>query len=244
MTDHNVPSNLKSLNSQDSLAQDNVMAIAASAALCSLALKTPSGIFHWQSVDTNQHSEQILPAVADLLARAGIAKPDVIAVDIGPGAFTSVRVACGVAQGLALGWECGVMAVQSLTALAQQCSTLAPNAKTVACVLDARMNECYVAHYALTPVGVVQTRTPSLLAYEQVMNLQVDAVIGNAAAVLHQWQGLAAKVFDALPSAEGVLAQVLMQGRSALVFPEHLQPLYVRNQVALTTVQRAAGMVM
>jgi tRNA A37 threonylcarbamoyladenosine modification protein TsaB len=149
-----------------------------------------------------------------------------------------------VAQGLALGWECGVMAVQSLTALAQQCSTLAPNAKTVACVLDARMNECYVAHYALTPVGVVQTRTPSLLAYEQVMNLQVDAVIGNAAAVLHQWQGLAAKVFDALPSAEGVLAQVLMQGRSALVFPEHLQPLYVRNQVALTTVQRAAGMVM
>jgi tRNA threonylcarbamoyladenosine biosynthesis protein TsaB len=222
----------------------NVLAIAASAALCSLALRTPTGMLHWQSSDVNQHSEQILPAVAALLAQVGITQPDLIAVDIGPGAFTSVRVACGVAQGLALGWGCKVLAVQSLTALAQQAHVLNPDALSVACVIDARMNECYVAHYAVLNGDVVQTAAPQLMAYAAVLNLGVDCVIGNAGAVLPQWTSLAATVLDALPSAQGVLHQVASETAASAMLPEYLQPLYVRNQVALTAVERAAGQVL
>ncbi len=222
----------------------NILAIAASAALCSLALRTEQAVFHWRSSDVNQHSEQILPAVAGLLAQAGITQPDVIAVDIGPGAFTSVRVACGVAQGLALGWACPVLAVQSLSALAQQAQRLNQQLQTVACILDARMTECYVAHYAASPSGLVQIRPPALVAYEAVRDLAVDTVIGNAQAVLAQWLDLASSVYDAAPSAQGVLLQALRADAACVVLPEQLQPLYVRDQVALTAAQRTAGMVM
>ncbi len=235
------------LDSPDSLLLEkypNVLAIAASAALCSLALRTPKGLLHWQSSDVNQHSEQILPAVAALLAQAGIRKPDLMAVDIGPGAFTSVRVACGVAQGLALGWDCKVLAVQSLTALAQQARALNGAAASVACIIDARMNECYVAHYEVTQAGVLQSSAPQLMAYTAVENLGIDCVIGNAKAVLPQWDSLAATVLNALPSAQGVLQQAQAESIESPTLPEFLQPLYVRNQVALTAAERAAGQVL
>jgi tRNA threonylcarbamoyladenosine biosynthesis protein TsaB len=222
----------------------NVLAIAASAALCSLALRTSAGVLHWQSSDLNQHSEQILPAVAALLSQAGVKQPDLIAVDIGPGAFTSVRVACGVAQGLALGWGCKVMAVQSLTALAQQAQVLNPSANTLASIIDARMNECYVAHYAVLNGVVTQTAAPKLMPYAAVVNLNVACVIGNASAVLPQWASLAATVLDALPSAQGVLLQAFRETSASTMLPELLQPLYVRNQVALTAAERAAGQVL
>jgi tRNA threonylcarbamoyladenosine biosynthesis protein TsaB len=222
----------------------DVLAIAASAALCSLALRTREGVTHWQSTESNQHSEQLLPAVTGLLSQAGIDTVDLIAVDIGPGAFTSVRVACGVAQGLALGWQCEVMAVQSLSALAQQVWDLTGKSQTLACILDARMNECYVALYSLSPGGIIQTQPPRLIAYDAVKDLNVDTVVGNGAAALSQWATLAGSVYDALPSASGVLAYALQAKGAAAVQPEHLQPLYVRNQVALTAAQRAAGMVL
>jgi tRNA threonylcarbamoyladenosine biosynthesis protein TsaB len=230
----------------------NILCIAASTAQCSLVLKTSAGILSWHSAQTNQHSEQLLPAVSALLARAGLSQPDLIAVDIGPGAFTSVRVACGVAQGLALGWGCIVLPVQSLTALAHQASavTINPKHKTIACIIDARMNECYVARYAVQEVGhgvghdvcLIQSDAPTLLAYAQVMDLGVDCLIGNAAAVLTQWASLAATVIDAVPSAQGVLEAALaaIHSGETPVLPEFLQPLYVRNQVALTTAERTA----
>jgi tRNA threonylcarbamoyladenosine biosynthesis protein TsaB len=228
----------------------NILCIAASTARCSLLLKTPTSVLSWHSSQTNQHSEQLLPAVADLLAQAGLSKPDLIAVDIGPGAFTSVRVACGVAQGLALGWGCTVLPVQSLTALAHQASAVAtnPKHKTIACVIDARMSECYVARYALQALGqgagyggcLIQNDVPTLLPYAQVMDLGVDCIIGNASAVLTQWASLAATVIDAVPSAQGVLEAALaaLHSGEIPVLPEFLQPLYVRNQVALTTAER------
>ncbi len=226
----------------------NILAIAASTSLCSLALKTPLGVLSWHSQETNKHSEQLLPAVADLLRQAGLVKPDLIAVDIGPGAFTSVRVACGVAKGLALGWGCLVLPVQSLTALAYQAVAIHPTIVTLSCVIDARMSECYVAQYeVLANVGgfeVSQKHSPRLMAYETIKNLSADCVIGNAANVLPQWGSLEGKTIDAAPSAQGVLdaaVAVLHNGKKA-VLPELIQPLYVRNQVAYTAAERLAGL--
>ncbi len=200
-------------------------------------------------MDANQHSEQLLPGIASVLAQANLKKPDVLALDIGPGAFTSVRVACGVAQGLALGWGCPVVAVQSLTALAQQAlleqSAPACEGQTVSCIIDARMGECYVARYAWQAGRVVQLRPPSLMAYDAILPNQSDIVIGNAVAVIPQWADLAGQVVDAAPSAKGVLAQVisdLAQGTAQCLLPEQIAPLYVRNQVAFTAAQRLAGL--
>jgi tRNA threonylcarbamoyladenosine biosynthesis protein TsaB len=236
---------------QSQLAQNyaNILCIAASTSQCSLLLKTPTDSYAWRSDTVNQHSEQLLPAVAELLAKAGLSQPDLIAVDIGPGAFTSVRVACGVAQGLALGWDCPVLGVQSLTALAYQALAINKRLGNVTCVIDARMNECYVAKYGQIYSALKQTSPPRLVPYEAIKGLNTDTVIGNALLVVPQWRFLSNEtsascmVIDESPSAQGVLAAALaaLHDGAKTDSAETLQPLYVRDQVALTTEQRLAG---
>ncbi len=229
-----------------------ILAIAASTSLCSLSLKKADETYHWQSNQANQHSEQLLPAIAALLLQAGIHKPDLIAVDIGPGAFTSIRVACGVAQGLSLGWACPVLPVQSLTALAYQALyqngvERSTRIETVCAVLDARMSECYISHYTLNNTDQtltwIQATPPKLMACEKISNFSVDALIGNAGVVLPQWSSLAPVVIDAAPSSQGVLAAAIaqLQGGEEPFEAGYLQPLYIRDQVAYTSAQRLAG---
>ena len=90
------------------------------------------------------HSETLLPLLAELLAEGQLSLPqiDAIAFGCGPGAFTGLRVACGVAQGLAVAAELPVLPVVSLEAMAA-----ASGAESVLSLLDARMHEVYCAHY-------------------------------------------------------------------------------------------------
>src|SRR2546421_2081327 len=96
-----------------------------------------------------ESSERILGAVQAVLAEAGwrLADLDGIAFGAGPGAFTGVRIACGVAQGLALGADLPVVPVPTLLALAQEAWRERGATQVLAC-LDARMREVYVACYA------------------------------------------------------------------------------------------------
>ncbi len=231
------------------------LAISASTSVCCVLLDTPTQQYHWQTAQSNQHSEQLLPAIQNLLQQAGLTQVDCIAVDIGPGAFTSVRVACAVAQGLALGWGCGVLMVESLTALAyqhqqhqqhqQQHTQTTTQAHTlVLTVLDARMNECYAAMYHVEPHGhVTQTLPARLIPYDlQGFDAVYEHVIGNMADILPQWNVMGAAQTSAQPLASGVLMAAKMQLAHGVlpVLPEHILPLYVRNQVAFTTAERLA----
>ncbi len=96
---------------------------------------------------SSQHAEQILPLVDEVLAQAALTPQDitVIAFGQGPGGFTGLRVACGVAQGMAFGLQRPVVAVPSLLAVAQAAQQPAEWIQVV--LLDARMNELYVAAY-------------------------------------------------------------------------------------------------
>ena len=99
----------------------------------------------------NKHAERVLGLVAEVLEEAGLEKRaiGVVGFGAGPGSFTGLRVACGVAQGLAWALEVPVVALSNLEALAEHTlaeKPLAPG-KRVAAVNDARMNECYAAIY-------------------------------------------------------------------------------------------------
>ncbi|HKU48106.1 MAG TPA: tRNA (adenosine(37)-N6)-threonylcarbamoyltransferase complex dimerization subunit type 1 TsaB, partial [Burkholderiales bacterium] len=85
----------------------------------------------------NRHSELALPMLETLLGKD---KLDAVAFGAGPGAFTGLRIACGLAQGLAFARNLPVIGVSTLEALAQE--ALAP--RVVACI-DARMREVYYA---------------------------------------------------------------------------------------------------
>jgi tRNA threonylcarbamoyladenosine biosynthesis protein TsaB len=85
----------------------------------------------------NRHSELALPMLEALLGKSRL---DAVAFGAGPGAFTGLRIACGLAQGLAFARDLPVIGISTLEALAQECG--AP--RVVACI-DARMREVYYA---------------------------------------------------------------------------------------------------
>lgn len=192
------------------------------------------------------HSEAVLRDLRQLLAEAGLAVGalDAVAFGAGPGAFTGLRLACGVAQGIALGAGLGIAAVGSLQALALQ--TGAPR---VLVATDARMGEIYHAAFVADadgvpqPIGAPQCCTP----------LQLELPPGDwfgAGSAFRAWpEELEARTCGRLvacrpdlhPRAEEVArlgARLAMHG--ALLAPELAAPLYVRDKVALTTAERLA----
>lgn len=217
-----------------------------------------------------QASASLLPVVQDLLARAvwPLASLDAVVFGRGPGSFTGLRTACAVAQGLAYGARSAerpqglpVLPVDTLLALAESACGLRQQAglpvpATVAALLDARMDEIYVALYAVPPapgstwipLASPALCTPEALADHLSANLPVglslaagDCLLaGNAPAVYAQrLLGLPGERQPALPTAQALLrlAPDLLAEGGAVAAHDAL-PLYVRDKVAQTTAER------
>jgi len=107
---------------------------------CSVALWIDGEIAGVEERAGHAHSERVLPMLGRLSAAAGvsIAQLDAVAFGAGPGSFTGLRIACGIAQGLALARGLPVLGVSTLEAMAEESGA----ARVVAC-LDARMHEVY-----------------------------------------------------------------------------------------------------
>jgi tRNA threonylcarbamoyladenosine biosynthesis protein TsaB len=115
-------------------------AIETSGDWCSVALWTEAGISGLELRAPNRHSELALPMLERLLASAGLsaARLDAVAFGAGPGSFTGLRIACGIAQGLAFARDLPVLGVSAFEAIAEESAAQ----RVVACI-DARMREVY-----------------------------------------------------------------------------------------------------
>ena len=102
-----------------------------------------------------QHTQLALPWAEQLLAEAGIKKSqlDAIAVGVGPGAFTGVRLAVALVQGIALALDKPVLPVSTLAALAMQGADL--KCDRILAAIDARMGEIYCAEFRLDADNLV-----------------------------------------------------------------------------------------
>jgi tRNA threonylcarbamoyladenosine biosynthesis protein TsaB len=185
--------------------------------------------------------------VQDLLREAGVALADcdAIAFGAGPGSFTGVRTACGVAQGLAFGARLPVLPLVTLEAMAEACR-VRTGAADVLAVLDARMGEVYWAQYRWS--GAWETVcAPALSAPDAVAPLSADglAACGNGFAAYPD-------AFAGKPFAAGAHADILPHARELAVTAvaalaagravpaDEAQPLYLRNKVAYTSAERQA----
>lgn len=141
-----------------------LLAIDTATEGCSAALSIDGQLLTRLSVEPRRHAELILPMIDELLAEAGLSirQLDAIAFGRGPGAFTGVRIATGVVQGIAFGADLPVLRVSTLRALAQRCYAEFGQ-QQVLCAFDARMNEVYWAIYQL------QDGIARLLGEEQVV---------------------------------------------------------------------------
>src|SRR5258706_7642337 len=122
----------------------NLLALDTSTEYCSAALLRGEELTHREAHAVQRHSELILPMIEDLLGAGGLELEQFDGIDFGagPGSFTGLRIACGVAQGLAFGAGLPVVPVGTLIALAQESGA----SRVIAC-LDARMGEVYHAAY-------------------------------------------------------------------------------------------------
>ena len=220
-----------------------ILAIETTTELASAALFVEDQMFVRELSGVQTHSQGILPAIQSLLTEAGISLADcnAIAFDCGPGAFTGIRTACGIVQGLAFGADLGVIPVISLHAMALAAAQQSTMTDYV-CVLDARMNEVYWAHYRFSGNECVELSPPTLSRLDGVL-LQDQAsralvVLGNGLELPSHLAHCAHVKF--MPHAVQVAKLGLFGFHAGLsVAPDYAQPLYLRNKIALTTVERS-----
>jgi len=221
-----------------------LLAFDTSTELCSAALSLDGDCRERAEMAGNRHSQLLLPMVTGLLAEAGLQLRDLdgIAFGMGPGSFTSLRIGCGIAQGLALGAELPVVGIVSLEALAQG----QPGERIYAC-LDARMREVYCAAYRRTADGWQCELPPTVCLPEAVPAPGGHGWIGCGSgfaahsAVLEARLGSALTTVraDAWPQARAIAELALPRFAAGEgVPPDRAEPLYVRDKVALKKSER------
>ena len=243
-----------------------IMALDTSTSTCGVALFfEENGVIDIQTrhlEGSSGHAASILPLISDLLKHVGIAKTDLnaIAFGQGPGAFTGLRVACGVSQGIGMALNIPLLPVGALVSAAARCITGVPQLLVPA--LDARMNEVYLACYAMrSPEHIQVIQTPVLLRAEDALGFVQERkeqwlrASGLNVEVKLCAQGWSLVDVDDIsqsgcswidpqggPDAETVARiglQMFARGEGRL--PEHASPFYLRDKVAFNTAERERG---
>jgi tRNA threonylcarbamoyladenosine biosynthesis protein TsaB len=222
-----------------------IFALDCSTEYCSVALFDGDKIVARDEHAGQRHSERILAMVDEVLREAAVKLVDLsaIAFGSGPGSFTGLRIAAGVAQGLAFGANVPVIPIPTLFALAQ-----ATQRRRVLAVLDARMGEVYAAAYervggewqtVFAPCLCKPNAVPSLpdglwngvgsgfSAHCEVLRERFAAQLGEVDATRYPHASEIAR-----------LATVRLQDACPA---EKALPLYIRDKVALTERERGVG---
>ena len=121
-----------------------LLALDTATEACSVALNIDGELTEHYELLPRRHSRELLPMVEKIIAAAGLSltQLDAVAFGCGPGAFTGLRVATAMAQGLAFGADLPVIPVSTLAALAQQAHRCYQSTHVLAAI-DARMDEVY-----------------------------------------------------------------------------------------------------
>jgi len=226
----------------------NLLAFDTSTEYCSLALQKGDEVFAFDINAGQTHSQIILPQIQALLGEAKLSLSDLqgIAFGAGPGSFTGVRIAAGIAQGLGFGADLPVVDICTLLALAETSGA----SKVIAC-LDARMGEVYHAVYEKTQNTWQTILAPGLYKPAEVPSVSGEGWVGAGSG----WQAyteqlslvyatqLQAVQPEVLPTASAILAlatPIIASGHAKSA--AEAMPIYIRNRVALKTVEREQGL--
>ncbi|MEO6277906.1 tRNA (adenosine(37)-N6)-threonylcarbamoyltransferase complex dimerization subunit type 1 TsaB [Roseateles sp.] len=224
-----------------------LLALDSSTDTMALALVSPGQTKLFEAAGGAQASARMLPEIKALLAAVGLQMDelDAIAFGQGPGAFTGLRTACSVTQGLAFGLDKPVLAIDSLMLVAEDARAQGAG-DDIWVAMDARIGEIYAAHYRWANGAWVAVEAPALYAPAALAAHwgQPAAVAGSALTEYAAALGSLGTLANAWPQARsraaalGALALAAWQRGDTLDAAEAL-PVYVRDKVALTTAERA-----
>lgn len=221
-----------------------ILALETSTEYCSVALWQDGVVVDRCELAGQKHSEVLIEMLDALLREAGVklAQLDGIAFGMGPGSFTGVRIACGVAQGLAMGADLPVMGVCTLQALAQ-----ASGHNKVIAALDARMGEVYRAAYEKREEKWVTVCEPGLSLPQHAPQVAGTDWFGagsgfalHGAVLGERYAGqLAGNNAQAVPQAGAIaMLAALRFAAGEGMDAAQAMPLYLRDKVALKTCER------
>ena len=230
-----------------------ILAIETATDVCGTALVHQQRVVaHRTVVDRNIHSEKLLPMIDEVLRLASVSLDHVeaIAVSIGPGSFTGLRIGLTTAKGLAVALSRPLVAVPTLDALVQEYlrSGAVPDAKTVCALIDAKRDEAFFAIYSVDAAGF-QKRSGYQIASASTI---VDAVpsdglvvfVGDAIRKIRNIPALNKQLsfVDSIrcnPVSVGLLAEggIRLSASETSV----LEPMYLRDFTATQSGARHAG---
>lgn len=243
-----------------------ILALETSTEFASIALCDDEQIWCSEIEGQRQHSVWIIPAIDALMRNAHIKKLqlDAIAFGRGPGAFTGVRLAVSVTQGIAFALGVPVIPVSCLQSIAASHADAALNDEIILSVIDARMNEVYVGAFQkisaneASSSGLKHLGEELLCAPEELFSESIRVRLGVRS---DQTIRLVGNGFNAyreqlqtnIPSSVKIdssitrphARDILKLARSAFVHNEAVTadlalPIYLRNKVALTEAERKA----
>lgn len=221
-----------------------ILALDAATEACSVALYDGGEVRQRFEIAPREHANLLLPMARALLAEAGweLQQLDALAFGRGPGAFTGLRIAAGIVQGLAYGSGLGVAPVSDLAALAAGAARVDGSQRVLA-VADARMREVYWCAFEIAgkdldprPVTPELVQAPDQIPTQPYADDWAPAGNGWQAyayeltALAHRLGKAPALVYPRAEDIAGIAARMVRRG--ALVPPEQALPSYVRDNVA------------
>jgi len=206
-------------------------AIETSTDWCSVAVWSDGEIAALERPAGNRHSELALPMLEKLLGKNEL---DAVAFGAGPGAFTGLRIACGLAQGLAFGRGLPVIGISTLQALAQEAGAT----RVVACI-DARMREVYYAALEKRAGGWHEVVAAQCVAPQSAPKPPGEGWIGVGSGFEVYGEFLSSKVSVIKPQIHPTALAVAQLAAPRLAAGEGVDageaaPVYLRDKVALT----------
>jgi tRNA threonylcarbamoyladenosine biosynthesis protein TsaB len=228
-----------------------LLSIDSSTERMSIALSRGADGFVFEGEGGAQASARLLPEVLALLLRAGctLQQVDAIGFGCGPGAFTGLRSACSVAQGLALGAGKPVLALDSLRLVAQDAlDELGDAAADCWVAMDARMDEVYAARYRLEGGRWRVAHAPMLCRPDELHACWAEAppafVAGSALSAfgerLHTGAARLRPATRSRAASRARRAEAAWR-EGAAVDAALALPVYLRDKVAQTTAERDAA---
>ncbi len=230
-----------------------ILAIDSSTEACSVALEIDGKTYHQFEIAPRQHAQLLLPMVDNLLNQADISldQLDAVACCVGPGAFTGLRIAISVAQGLSYATNLPCIPISSLELLAAEAFSNS-DAQYCLSALDARMKEVYFSVYKNIGKGLAEeVHTQQVIAADKIeldptLLLEMNKTVAKASSVIKAGTGWDEYEFSQVIKSLDIAVMQIKYPNAKMMLPlaleklrqkkwvkaESLQPVYIRNNVA------------
>lgn len=193
---------------------------------CTVALKVDEQIYSRHEIAPRLHAQRLLPMIQSLLddAKIALSAVDAVAFGCGPGSFMGVRLATGMAQGLAFGLSIPVIPISTLQVIAQH-KHEKTGEKHIVAGWDARMGEVYWGFYECDAQGIMQSAQEEALCTLEEIDKNRFATVGST---------FAGNIFsdDTYPDAKAMLTIAQSKFlRNEVTTPADAHPHYIRHHV-------------